>query len=308
MKVNWEGIYPAVTTKFNQDESLDFATFERNINAQIEAGIDGVVVAGSLGENSTLTHDEKQQLLRSALSASGGRVPVILCIAEQTTSDAIQFVKDAEKNGADGFMLLPPMRYPSDDRETVHYLKRVANATSLPIMLYNNPLAYTIMIKLDMLAELAELDNIVAIKESSGDVRYLSDIINRFGDRFTILTGVDDLAMEAIVMGAKGWVAGLVCAFPAETVAIYRLIQAGRIEEARAIYRWFLPLLHLDVSTKLVQNIKLAEVYTGLGTEYVREPRLPLTGKERGRVEKIISDSIATRPVLPDYMNLTVAS
>ena len=304
MKVNWEGIYPAVTTKFHKDESLDFETFEKNINAQIEAGIDGVVVGGSLGENSTLNHDEKQQLLRSAKSASAGRVPVILCIAEQNTKDALRFVEDATKNGADGFMLLPPMRYPADDRETVHYLKRVASSTDLPIMLYNNPLAYTIMIKLDMLAELTELDNIQAIKESSGDVRYLSDIINRFGDRFSILTGVDDLAMEAMVMGAKGWVAGLVCAFPAETVAIYRLVKAGRIEEARDIYRWFLPLLHLDVSTKLVQNIKLAEVYTELGTEYVREPRLRLVGAERDRVKKVIEDVLACRPTLPEYMNL----
>ncbi|MEL6922430.1 MAG: dihydrodipicolinate synthase family protein [Bacteroidota bacterium] len=307
MKVNWEGIYPAVTTKFKANESLDFAAFEQNINAQIEAGIDGVVVGGSLGENSTLSHNEKQQLLRSALSASGGRVPVILCIAEQRTADALKFVADAEKNEADGFMLLPPMRYPADDRETVHYLKTVAGATHLPIMLYNNPLAYTIMIKLDMLAELAEVRNIEAIKESSGDVRYLSDIINRFGDRFSILTGVDDLAMEALVMGATGWVAGLVCAFPAETVAIYRLIKAGRIEEARDIYRWFLPLLHLDVSTKLVQNIKLAEVHTGLGTEHVRQPRLPLTGTERTHVEKVITDALANRPILPDYMNLMVA-
>lgn len=296
MNVNWTGIYPAVTTKFHADESLDHEGFAFNLNAQIEAGIDGIIVAGSLGENSVLSPEEKQLLLHTAQKTSAGRVPVLICVAECTTRDAVAFARTSQENGADGLMVLPPMRYPADSRETLQYLHRVAESVDLPIIIYNNPLAYNIMITPDMFADLAQHPNVQAIKESSGNVRYLTDLINRFGDRYKILSGVDDLAMESLILGATGWVAGLVNAFPRETVAIYRLVQAGKIAEAREIYRWFFPLLHLDVSTKLVQNIKLAEVATGLGTEYVREPRLPLAGEERNHVWKIIQDSLATRP------------
>lgn len=304
MKVKFEGVYPAVTTKFHEDESLDLPNFEKNLAAQISAGVDGLVVAGSLGENSTLTTEEKLQLIRSARSVSDGRVPVIVCVAERRTRDALAFVEASAKAGADGLMLLPPMRYTADERETAQFLRTVAGSTDLPIMLYNNPLAYNIMITLNILDELSDLPNIQAIKESCGEIRYMTDIINRFGNRYKILSGVDDLALESLLMGAVGWVAGLVCAFPAETVAIYRLAKAGRIEEARKIYRWFIPLLHLDVSTKLVQNIKLAEVATGLGTEYVRAPRLPLEGEERENVWQTIQNALKTRPELPDYLNL----
>lgn len=302
MHIDWNGVYPAVTTKFHADESLDHEGFAFNLNAQIEAGIDGIIVGGSLGENSVLTPEEKFELLETAIKTSAGRVPVLICVAECTTRDAIAFAQKATQNGADGLMVLPPMRYPSDSRETLTYLHQVAEATDLPIMIYNNPLAYNIMIDLDMFEELARHDNVQAIKESSGNIRYLTDLINRFGDRYSIMCGVDDLAMEAMILGATGWVAGLVNAFPRETVAIYQLVKSGRIKEARDIYRWFFPLLHLDVSTKLVQNIKLAEVGTGLGTEHVRGPRLPLAGEEREQVWKIIQDGIATRPDVEAYL------
>lgn len=298
MKVNWTGIYPAVTTKFHADESLDPATFSRNLEAQIDAGVDGIVVGGTLGESSVLTHKEKYSLITTATAVSKGRVPIVMGIAENTTRDAVHFAKECYTAGADGFMLLPPMRYHSDRRETLRFLHTVADATDLPIMLYNNPISYNIMLTIDMLQDLAQNEKFQAIKESCGDVRYMTDIKNALGDRYKILSGVDDLALESLVMGADGWVAGLVCAFPKETVAIYRLVQEGRIAEARAIYRWFAPLLHLDVSTKLVQNIKLAETMVGLGTEHVREPRLPLAGKEREEVVAILEEGIRTRPVL----------
>ncbi len=299
MKPSWIGVYPAVTTNFFEDESLDLKTFSFNIDEQIKAGVHGIIICGSLGENGTLSGSEKIELLTTAREAINGRVPLILCIAECITREAIALAKEAEKNGADGFMLLPPMRYPSDDRETIHYLNKVADATDLPVMLYNNPLAYKTFISLDMFRKLSANEHFESMKESTGDIRYMTDVINEFGGRYKILSGVDDLAFESLVMGADGWVAGLVDAFPRETVVIYELIKQGRIEEARAIYRWFFPLLHLDVSTKFVQNIKLAEVATGLGTEWVREPRLPLTGEERERVLNIIQTSLKSRPVLP---------
>lgn len=301
MKPSWTGVYPAVTTNFFQDESLDLKTFSFNIDEQIKAGVHGIIICGSLGENGTLTKEEKLTLLETAKNTIAGRVPLVICIAECITREAIAFAKECEQTGAEGFMLLPPMRYPADDRETLHYLHRVADSTDLPVMAYNNPLAYKTFISIPMFHELAANPHFEAMKESTGDIRYMTDIINALGDRFKILSGVDDLAFESLVMGADGWVAGLVDAFPRETVAIYELVKQGRIEEARAIYRWHFPLMHLDVSTKFVQNIKLAEVATGLGTEWVREPRLPLVGEERERVLKIINDSLATRPVLPQF-------
>lgn len=299
MKPSWKGVYPAVTTNFFENEDLDLKTFAFNIDEQIKAGVHGIIICGSLGENGTLSKDEKLTLLDTAKDAINGRVPLVICIAECITREAISFAKDCESAGAEGFMLLPPMRYPADEREIVHYLNRVADATDLPVMLYNNPLAYKNFISIPMFKELAANPHFEAMKESTGDIRYMTDIINELGDRYKILSGVDDLAFESLVMGADGWVAGLVDAFPRETVVIYELVQQGRIQEAREVYRWFFPLLHLDVSTKFVQNIKLAEVATGLGTEWVRQPRLPLAGEERERVLKVINDSLATRPVLP---------
>lgn len=306
MKVTWKGVYPAITTKFTKDDNLDIDLFIKNINEQLEAGIDGIVLGGSLGEASTLTKAEKSVLVYETQKFVNGKIPVILNIAEQSTTDAVRIAKEAEQNGIDGFMLLPPMRYFADSNETVQYFKTVAHATSLPIMIYNNPVDYKIHVTLEMFEQLAEHENINAVKESTRDTTNVTRMINKFGDRFKILCGVDTLALESLLMGADGWVAGLVCAFPRETVAIYSLAKAGRIDEALKIFRWFLPLLELDITPKLVQNIKLAEVYTGIGSEYVREPRQPLASSERKVVIKIIEDSLATRPNLPDYKNINI--
>ncbi len=296
---------PAVTTKFNDADQLDLETFEKNIRAQIEAGVHGIILGGTLGEASTLTLEEKRVLVQRTVSLVDGMVPVVINIAEQSTRAAIEMAKLAEEDGASGLMMLPPMRYKADDRETVTYFKKVAQSTVLPIMIYNNPVDYGIEVTLDMFEELlASCDNIQAVKESTRDISNINRIRNRFGDRLAILCGVDTLALESLLIGADGWVAGLVCAFPAETVAIYELAKAGRVEEAIRIYRWFLPLLELDINTKLVQNIKLAEVATGIGTENVREPRLPLVGEERERVLDIIDRALKNRPSLPNYKEI----
>tara|TARA_R110002050_G_scaffold40904_3_gene99529 strand:+ start:122 stop:1036 length:915 start_codon:yes stop_codon:yes gene_type:complete len=304
MNIQWNGVMPAVTTKFSDDDTLDLVNFEINIKAQLDAGVNGIILGGTLGEASTLTAEEKKILIEKTVEIVKGKVPVIINIAEQSTKDAIEAARLAKEYGAEGLMMLPPMRYKADDRETVTYFKKVANSTSLPIIIYNNPVDYGIEVTLDMFEELAECKNIQAVKESTRDISNISRFKNRFKNRFALLCGVDTLALESILMGADGWVAGLVCAFPAETVAIYSLAKAGRNLEAIEIYRWFLPLLELDINTKLVQNIKLAEVATGIGTENVREPRLPLIGEERKKVLAIIEDGLKTRPTLPAYKNL----
>jgi 4-hydroxy-tetrahydrodipicolinate synthase len=299
MRPSWKGIYPAVTTKFNQDQSLNLPLFAESIDKQIKAGVHGIIVCGSLGENGTLSREEKISLLATAKETINGRVPLIMCIAECITSEAISFARESEANGAEGFMMLPPMRYNADQRETMHYLHKVADSTDLPVMIYNNPVAYGNLITIPMFRELSANIHFEAMKESTGDIRYMTDIINELGDRYKILSGVDDLAMESLVMGADGWVAGLVVAFPRETVVIYELVKQGRIAEAREIYRWFFPLLHLDIGSKFVQNIKLAEAATGMGSEMVREPRLMLTGAERQKVQDVIDKALANRPTLP---------
>ncbi|WP_074407156.1 MULTISPECIES: dihydrodipicolinate synthase family protein [Aquimarina] len=304
MVIDWKGVMPAVTTKFTKDDTLDLEMFEININAQLKAGVHGIILGGTLGEASTLSDDEKRILVRTTVDIVKNKVPVIINIAEQTTKGAIEAAKKAKEDGASGLMMLPPMRYKAGDRETVVYFKEVAKSTDLPIMIYNNPVDYKIEVSLDMFEELLALDNIQAVKESTRDISNITRIKNRFGDRLKILSGVDTLALESLLMGADGWVAGLVDAFPEETVAIYELQKAGRIKEAIAIYRWFLPLLELDINPKLVQNIKLAEVATGIGTEYVRPPRLPLVGDERKKVLEIIETGLKTRPQLPKYKNI----
>lgn len=307
MTPQWNGVYPAMTTKFTADGHLDLPAFQKNIEAQIEAGIDGLIIGGSLGESSTLTWQERITLLKAGLETAAGRIPVLLNIAEGSTHNAIQLAQMAQENGAEGLMVLPPMMYKPTDAETVDYFRSVALSTDLPILIYNNPVDYKINVTLDMFEELLKLDNIQAVKESTRDVSNVTRFINRFGDRLKILCGVDTLALECLLLGADGWVAGLVCAFPRETVAIYRLAKAGRLEEALAINRWFLPILELDINPQLVQNIKLAESLTGLGSEYVRPPRKPLVGAERTRVMEILKQGLAKRPQLPDYLHLEVA-
>lgn len=306
MEVKWKGIYPALTTQFSTTGNLDFDLFEKNLEAQIDAGIDGIILGGTLGESSVLSTDEKERLVKFALEKVDGKIPVIINIAEGNTMEALLQAKLAKDWGAHGLMLLPPMRYKSDHRETVEWFKTIANSTGLPIIIYNNPVDYKILITLEMFDELQECKNIQAIKESTRDVTNVTRLRNRFGDRYKILCGVDTLAMEELCLGADGWVAGLVCAFPKETVAIYRLVKAGRLEEATKIYRWFMPLLELDIHPKLVQYIKLAEKQTGIGSEAVRAPRLILTGEERERILKVINDGIASRPKLPDYLSIEI--
>lgn len=299
MALEWSGVIPALTTKFTGNDTLDLPLFKKNLDAQITAGVSGIIVGGTLGEASTLTTAEKETLIKFAVDECKGKIPVILNIAEGSTAAAVEQAAFAKQWGAEGLMALPPMRYKTDHRETVTYFKTIANSTDLPIMIYNNPVDYKTDVTLDMFAEMIECTNITAVKESTRDVTNVTRLKNRFGNRLKILCGVDTLAVEELLLGADGLVAGLVCAFPAETVAIYKLVKAGRIDEAVNIYRWFMPLLELDIHTKLVQYIKLAETQTGIGSEYVRAPRLTLVGEERERILKIINDGIAARPQLP---------
>jgi dihydrodipicolinate synthase/N-acetylneuraminate lyase len=299
MGINWKGVFPALTTKFTADDALDLDMFGINLRAQVDAGVNGVIIGGSLGEASTLSLAEKETLVKFSVDKVANRIPVLLNIAEGATREAVNQAALAKQWGAKGLMLLPPMRYKSDHRETVTFFKAVASSTDLPIMIYNNPVDYKIEVTPEMFDELIELPNIQAVKESTRDVSNVTRMINRFGDRIKILCGVDTIAMEELLMGADGWVGGLVGAFPAETVAIYKLVKAGRIEEALAINRWFLPLLELDIHPKLVQYIKLAEAAAGLGSEYVRSPRLPLIGEERAQVLQVIKEGLAKRPALP---------
>ena len=304
MKVNWTGIYPALTTKFTKEDRLDLPLFEKNLQAQLHAGIDGIILGGTLGESSVLTTSEKEALVKFAIEKVDGKVPVVLNIAEGSTREALQQVRYAEEWNVDGLMLLPPMRYKSDHRETVEWFRNIADATHLPMIIYNNPIDYKTLITPEMFEELEACKNIQAVKESTRDVTNVTRMRNRFGERFKILCGVDTLAMEELCLGADGWVAGLVCAFPKETVAIYRLVLAGKIKEAANIYRWFMPLLEMDIHPKLVQYIKLAEELEGIGSETVRAPRLKLTGKEREQILETINYAIANRPALPDYLHV----
>lgn len=299
MSIVWKGVFPAVTTKFTADEEFDFDAFDKNIEAQLEAGASGIIIGGSLGEASVLNEAEKIELLQHTVKVVAKRAYVVMNIAEQTTRGALLCAESAAKYGADGLMMLPPLRYLADTEETFTYFATVAESTDLPIMIYNNPFDYKLEVTLDMFERLSVYKNIQAVKESTRDVSNVTRMINRFGDRFAILCGVDTLALESLFMGADGWVAGLVDAFPKETVAIYRLAKEGRMQEALAIYRWFLPVLELDIHPKLVQYIKLAETVTGLGTEHVRQPRLKLTGDERERILGIITNAVINRPELP---------
>lgn len=294
----WEGIYPAMLSPFDENGNLDFDMFGKNIEAQLDGGVHGLIIAGSLGEASVLSTEEKYDLLTYALKVVAGRVPVLLNIAENTTAGAIKVAQTSEELGADGLMLLPPMRYRADDREAVAYFRAVAQSTKLPILIYNNPVDYSTYVSLDMFEELLLEPNIQAVKESTRDLTNITRLKNRFGDRLKIMAGVDTLGLESLMLGADGLVAGLVDAFPRETVAMYDLVKGGEYSKAVEIYRWFMPLLELDIHPKLVQYIKLAATAEGISTPYTRAPRLPLIGEEEQRVKKIIADSIATRPQL----------
>lgn len=297
-QLKWEGIFPAMLSPFDEKGNLDLDMFGKNIEAQLDAGVHGLIVAGSLGEASVLSTEEKYELLKYALKVVAGRAPVLLNIAENTTADAVKVAQTTEQLGADGLMLLPPMRYRADDREAVAYFRAVAQSTSLPILIYNNPVDYSTCVSLDMFEELLLEPNIQAVKESTRDLTNITRLKNRFGDRLKILAGVDTLGLESLMLGSDGLVAGLVDAFPRETVAMYNLAKKGEYQKALEIYRWFMPLLELDIHPKLVQYIKLAATAEGISTPYTRAPRLPLIGEEEQRVKKVIADSIATRPQL----------
>lgn len=298
MAIDWRGVFPALMTEFKADESLDLEATARHIEAMLAAGCSGLVMLGTLGENASLSAAEKRQVIEMAVATVGGRVPVLSGVAEYTTPLASAYARDIAALGADGAMVLPPMVYRTDPRETLTHFRAVADAGDLPIMIYNNPVSYGTDVRPAMFAELAEVETIVAIKESSDDPRRITDIVNACGDRYTLFCGVDDIIVESVAVGAVGWVAGLVNAFPEESVRLFDLAVAGELEQARALYRWFMPLLHLDTHPKLVQMIKLANAMTGLGSETVRAPRLTLEGAERAETETLIARAIETRPDL----------
>ncbi len=298
-KPYWQGVFPAITTQMKRDGSIDFDATAKHVEALLDSGVSGLIFLGSLGENQAMTPDEKRTVLDMAVKVVFGRVPVLSGVAESSTAEALRYVRDVDMLGVDGVMLMPAMLYKGDPRETLTYFKTVAKSTDLPIMIYNNPISYANDVTPEMFAELGKIKNFVALKESSGDVRRITDLHNVCGNRFAIFTGVDNLALEASILGIDGWVAGTGIAFPRENQYFWELTRAGEWDKAREIYRWFTPLLHLDVSTKFVQYIKLAVQECGLGSEWVRAPRLPLTGAERKRVLKIIHDGIANRPKLP---------
>ena len=297
--MTWSGVYPAVTTQFRPDESLDLELTQRLTVAQLDDGVDGIIALGTCGENSSLTPAEKQTVLKALREAVGRRAPLLAGVAEAGTRMACEYVEAADRAGVDGFLVLPPMIYASQPRETLAHLRSVAARTAKPLMIYNNPATYRIDVTVEMLASLTDVANIVAVKESSEDARRITDLRNRVGERYEIFAGVDDLVLEAVMLGAVGWVSGLTGAFPREAVAMFKLARAGRYAEALTIYRWLMPVLHLDSIPTLVQCIKLASALVGRGTEHTRAPRLPLEGAERARVTRLIEELQKTRPPLP---------
>ncbi|QEL19765.1 dihydrodipicolinate synthase family protein [Limnoglobus roseus] len=297
MSVHWAGVFPAVTTQFRQDQSLDLAATARHLEAVIASGVSGLVVCGSLGENQTLEADEKRQVVANAIKVAAGRVPIVAGVAETSTRAAVRFAHDCAKLGASGFMVMPPMVYKADAGEAAAYFRAVAAATDLPWMLYNNPIGYTVDVPPEKLTEYADIDTLKAIKESSGDPRRVTEIRLALGDRLAVFAGVDDLILESAILGIDGWVAGSGIAFPAENQRIWNLTREGKWDDARKLYRWAAPLMKLDTHPKFVQYIKLLVQEAGLGAEWVREPRKPLAGAERERVLTVIRRGFETRPV-----------
>jgi len=296
--MNWSGVFPAATTQFKPDLSIDFDASQQVLDALIRDGVHGLVVLGTCGENNSLEADEKRKMLKAAVETVAGRVPVIVGVSELTTTRAAAFAKDAEALGADALMVLPAMVYVPTEAELEAHFRTVARASGLPIMLYNNPPAYRAAITLEVLTRLTDEPTIVAVKESAPDTRRFTDLARAFGERFILMAGLDDVALEGLLLGARGWVSGLTSAFPQESVALVAAVDRGDLEEARRIYRWFMPLLHLDAEHDLVQSIKLAETIMGRGTEHVRMPRMPLAGARRAQVVAMVEEAAATRPVL----------
>jgi 1-pyrroline-4-hydroxy-2-carboxylate deaminase len=292
----WQGVFPAITTQLKRDQSIDLEATARHADVLIESGVAGLIFLGSLGENQAMRREEKRMVIEAMVKAVHGRVQVLSGVAESSSEEACAYVRDVEKLGADGVMVMPAMLYKGDERETLAHFRAVAQASGLPMMIYNNPISYANDITPEMFAQLADQKNFVALKESSGDVRRITDLRNTVGARYAIFSGIDDLILEASVLGIDGWVAGSGMAFPRENQYFWQLTRDGEWEKAREFYRWFTPLLHLDTSTKFVQYIKLAVQECGLGQEWVRAPRLPLVGAERDRILKIINHGIATRP------------
>jgi 4-hydroxy-tetrahydrodipicolinate synthase len=293
---NWSGVFPAATTQFDQALSVDLPATRAVQAALVQDGVHGMVVLGTVGENNSLNAEEKRSVLRAAVETAGGKVPVLSGVSEFTTANAVAYARDAERIGVDGLMVLPAMVYVPTAAELEHHFRTVAQSTSLPIMLYNNPPAYRVNIDLSTLERLAHQPNIVAIKESAPDSRRFTDLFNAFGDRFVLFAGLDDVAFEGLCLGAKGWVSGLTNAFPTESLLLYTALRDGNLTKAREIYRWFMPLLHLDSEHDLVQSIKLAEQIMGRGSELVRPPRLPLAGARRAAVTEMVNKAAATRP------------
>ncbi|MEO2267353.1 dihydrodipicolinate synthase family protein [Pseudoalteromonas sp. YIC-656] len=301
MKVNWQGVYPAVTTQFNDDDSINFETTAAMIDTLVKEGVHGIIVLGTVGENCSLRSEEKRQVLAMAKEVVAGRVPVLSGVAETTTQFAIEFAQDAQKLGIDGLMVLPGMVYRSSEREAIDHYQQIARATTLPIMIYNNPVTYGVDVSIDGMRVLADEPNIVSVKEATEDTRRITELFSAFGDRFVVFGGVDDIALESMMLGATGWISGLTNVFPRESVAIYKLAQQGRYEEARELWRWFLPLLRLDTIPTLVQCIKYAEQLAGRGSERTRAPRLSLPADQKAYVERLYNEALANRIDLSKY-------
>ena len=296
MSVTWSGVFPALMTEFNKDGSLDLDGTQRHIKSCMDAGIEGLVMLGTLGENASLRAEEKETVLKAAVEATGGKIPVLSGVAEYTTELGLEHAARAKRAGCEGLMVLPSMVYQQDQREGQEHFNAIANGANLPVMIYNNPVSYKLDMTPESFVEMSVNNNIVAVKESSNDSRRMTDMINACGDRYAMFCGVDDLVLENLMFGATGWVSGLVNSFPKEAVALYTYAKAGNMEEAVALYRWFMPLLHLDVDVKLVQYIKLANQMTSEGSEWVRRPRMELIGDERKKVEAIVQKALDTRP------------
>ena len=301
MQVNWAGVFPAATTQFTSDLSIDFGATQKVQDALVRDGVHGLIIMGTVGENNSLLPEEKRDVLRAAAESVNKRVPIIAGVSELDTNRAIAFARDAEKLGADGLMLLPAMVYVPTEAELVAHFKAVAKETSLPIMLYNNPPAYRVSVGIEAIKQLADIPNIVCLKESAPDTRRFTDLYNAVGDKIMLFAGLDDVALEGLILGAKGWVSGLTNAFPKESLALYEAFLVGDLDTARAIYRWFMPLLHLDAEHDLVQSIKLAEQVMGRGSERVRPPRYPLVGARRAEVIAMVEKAAATRPKLKGF-------